>query len=201
MRELEATTLSETQLAGRLQSREEELSVTVSALIVESRKVAELQSTYDGLVGDLEAELASGEIKIEQLRDGLQVDVAHDILFASGSAELSPAGARVLETVAERLAPLAYQISVEGHTDDNPIRGQLKQRYPSNWELAGARAASVVRLFVDAGIAGAKLAAVSHGPSRPIAAGDTAADRARNRRIEIRLRPDAEAAGSTAPGS
>jgi len=193
-RDLAARTASEAELARRLRAREAELSVTASALIEESRKVGELTTTYDALVGDLEAELAAGEIHIEQLRDGLQVDVAQDILFPSGAASLSKSGMAVLKTVAARLAELPYQISVEGHSDSRKIGGALKQRYPTNWELAGARAASVVRLFVASGIDGAKLAAVSHGSYRPIADEATAAGRARNRRIEILLRPDPDAA-------
>jgi len=192
-RDLAARTEAVAALRRELEAREAALSVTASALIEESRKVEELTTTYDALVGDLEEELAAGEIRVEQLRDGLQVDVAQDVLFASGAVALSKSGAAVLSTVAQRLVGLPYQISVEGHSDSVPIRGKLKQRYPTNWELAGARAASVVRLFVAQGVDGAKLAAVSRGSYRPIAPEDTAAGRARNRRIEIRLRPDRDA--------
>lgn len=191
--ELLARTSSGAALAAQLRAREEELEATASALMSESRKVSELTTTYDGLVGDLESELAAGQIRVEQLRDGLQVDVAQDILFASGEATLSSEGATVLETVAKRLVGLPYLISVEGHTDRVPISGGLKTRYPSNWELAGARASSVVRLFIENGLDGVKLAAVSYGPYQPVVDDDTPEGRARNRRIEIRLRPDADA--------
>ena len=133
--------------------------------------------------------MASGQIHIEQLRDGLEVGVSQDVLFASGSARLSGEGAAVLQTVAARLAPLAYAITVEGHTDGVAIRGALKKRYPTNWDLAGARAASVVALFVTAGVDGSRLAAVSYGSYRPVTDNDTPESRALNRRIEIRLRP------------
>lgn len=180
-------------LSERLAVREAELAATSAALLDESRKVAELTTTYDSLVGDLEAEVAKGEIRIEQLRDGLQVDVAQDVLFPSGSGELSKSGAAVLATVAARLAPLPYLISVEGHSDDVPIRATLAKQYPTNWELAGARAASVVRVLVEGGVDGAKASAVSHGPYQPIADNKSPEGRAQNRRIEIRLRPDPEA--------
>lgn len=65
----------------------------------------------------------------------------------------------------------------------------LVNRYPTNWELAGARAASVVRLFAESGLPAARLLAASLADTRPVATNDTPEGRARNRRIEIRLRP------------
>jgi chemotaxis protein MotB len=180
---------NEIELAKSLQQTTQELSVKAAALRAEAEKFDDLQGTYDGLVGDLESELAAGQIRIEQLRDGLELDVSQDILFASGSARLSKVGVEVLKTVASRLAPLDYEIAVEGHTDAVGIRGELKRRYPTNWDLAGARAASVVVLFVGSGIAGERLAAVSYGPYRPATDDDSPEGRALNRRIEIRLRP------------
>ena len=188
-----ATTRDKQQaLATSLKSREEELAVTAAALVAQSQKVDELQGTYEGLVGDLEEEVTKGQVRISQLRDGLQVGVAQEILFPSGSAGLSPAGIEVLRTVATRLADSTYTIAVEGHTDNVPISGALKGRYPSNWELAGARAASVVRLFADRGVDGARLTAVSHGSTRPVADNASPEGRALNRRIEIFLRPSGE---------
>jgi chemotaxis protein MotB len=144
-------------------------------------------------------------VRISQLRDGLQVGVAQEILFPSGSARLSRRGVEVLETVAARFADSTYSIAVEGHTDDLPISGALQKRYPSNWELAGARAASVVRLFAEGGVAGARLTAVSRGSTHPAADNSTSEGRARNRRIEILLRPMGESdvvdAPEAGPGS
>ena len=179
----------EIELAKSLQSTTQELAVKTAALHEEASKVDDLQGTYDALVGDLESELAAGEIRIEQLRDGLELDVSQEILFASGSARLSEDGVAVLKTVASRLASLDYDITVEGHTDAVAIRGELKRRYPTNWDLAGARAASVVVLFVGTGIPGERLAAVSYGPYRPATEDDSPEGLALNRRIEIRLRP------------
>ena len=76
-----------------------------------------------------------------------------------------------------------------GFTDNVPIRGNLAKRYPTNWELAGARAASVVRLLESTGIDSTKLIASSYGDNFPVASNDTEEGRAQNRRIEIRLRP------------
>ena len=173
-------------LAENLQAREAELAARTA-------EVGSLRSTYDGLVDDLQSEVASGRIEIEQLREGVNVKLAQEILFPSGSAQLSPQGRDVIRTVAGRLTGIAHLVDVNGHTDGLPIRGSLANRYPSNWELAGARASSVVRLLEDAGVPSDRLAAISRGSTEPVASNGTEAGRAKNRRIEIRLRPRPEA--------
>ena len=113
--------------------------------------------------------------------------------FASGSAVLSEAGqdilAKLLGTLqASRFA--GYRITVEGHTDDDPIRDPL---YPSNWELSSARAASVVRFLVNHGIAAQRLRAAGYADTRPLAPNRDAAgnpipqNQARNRRVVVEL--------------
>jgi chemotaxis protein MotB len=187
--QLATTRDQESTLASTLASREEALAVTSAALVSQSQAVGELQGTYEGLVGDLEEEVAKGQVRISQLRDGLRVGVDQEILFASGSAGLSRQGIEVLTTVATRFADSSYSIAVEGYSDNLPISGALQKRYPSNWELAGARAARVVRLFAVAGVDAARMTAVSRGSTHPVADNSSADGRARNRRIEIRLRP------------
>jgi chemotaxis protein MotB len=91
--------------------------------------------------------------------------------------------------LAGRLANVMQLIEVHGHTDSIPTQGALAERYPSNWELAAARASSVVRILVEGGVPAERLVAVSHGASLPVAPNDTPEGRARNRRIEIQLRP------------
>lgn len=82
------------------------------------------------------------------------------------------------------------QIRIEGHTDNVPIKGKLKDRYPSNWELSTARATSVVRYVVEeGGVNSGNLEAVGYADTRPVAENDTEDGRAVNRRIEIVLYP------------
>jgi chemotaxis protein MotB len=174
-------------------------------------KVAELSKKsgeYEGLVKDLESEVSSGQIQITQLREGLRLNLAQDILFRSGSATLEPYGVELLKKVSDQLVKHPQMVEVQGHTDTVPLSGALASRWGSNWELAGARAASVVRLFEKQGVDVAHLRAVSYGEHAPVDTNDTAEGRARNRRIEIRLKPitagvpsEDQPAANAAPGS
>ncbi len=174
----------------RLRRVEDELSTNLAAreaeLAERTTEVQKLKGTYEGLVQDLEAEVAAGQIEIEQLREGLRLNLAQDVLFASGSAQVNRAGQDVLRRVSERVRETPHAIVVRGHTDNVPIRSS---RYPSNWELAGARAAGVVRLLQKGGVDPTRLSAVSHGETQPRMSNATPEGRARNRRIEITLQP------------
>jgi chemotaxis protein MotB len=180
---------SEAKLSDDLAAREAELASREAGL-------EELRGTYEGLVSDLESEVAAGQVQIEQLREGLRLNLAQEILFPSGSAQLNDAGIAVLRKVAERLRSLPNHVEVQGHTDNVALRANAS--YPSNWELAAARAARVVRLFVECGVKPERLTAVSFGEYAPVASNATPEGRAKNRRIEIRLQPVPEAASAEA---
>jgi len=114
---------------------------------------------------------------------GVEVEIRTDILFPSGSAALAPGALPVLEEVAATLKPLPNAIRVEGHTDNVPIRG--RPLYPSNWELSAARAASVVHLFTQEGMAPARLSVAAFGEQRPAESNETPEGRNANRRVLI----------------
>jgi chemotaxis protein MotB len=197
--EREKLAASVEELRAARDQLEQNLALTSSQLAARNAEVQQLRETYDGLVSDLQTEVASGRVQIEQLRDGLNVKLSQAVLFPSGSADLSAEGEAVLGKVAGRLLELPHRILVQGHTDDVPIRGSLAQRYPSNWELAGARAARVVRILAERGVPSARLSAVSLADTQPVASNDTPEGRAANRRIEIRMLPAPGDAPAPAP--
>jgi chemotaxis protein MotB len=172
-----------------------------------TRQLDQIHPTYEGLLRDLEADLAAARIEIDELREGLGMSLPAELLFASGSAELTPEGEKLLAGVAADLRGAPYEVLVQGHTDASAIRGGLAARFASNWELAGARAARVVRVLAQQGVDPARLAAVSRGEHHPIASNDTPEGRTANRRIEIRLvplpgaKPGASPRGFDAPGA
>jgi flagellar motor protein MotB len=113
--------------------------------------------------------------------------------FESGSANLSDSGQSLLASLLGRLQSpkfAAYRITVEGHTDDEPISSS---QFPSNWELSAARAAAVVRFFVEHAIPAHRLRAAGYADTRPLApnrdvAGDPIPEnQAKNRRVVIEL--------------
>jgi chemotaxis protein MotB len=175
---------------------EQEVEILASARLELSREldvrnvqVVELRGTYDQLVGELESELASGQVEVQQLLDGIRLNVSDELLFSSGSARLNTEGRDLIVRVASKIRNDEAIISVEGHTDNVGISKALQARYPTNWELAGARAATVVRVLAESDVDPAWLRAVSRGPFAPLASNDSAEGRAKNRRTEIILRP------------
>ena len=107
-------------------------------------ELVQLRARSIELEEELREEVAAGEILISEMQDGIRVDVSNELLFSSGSAILSEKGRDVLLRLAKQLREGDETISVEGHTDNVMIGAALETQYPSNWELAGARAARVV---------------------------------------------------------
>lgn len=170
-----------------LDAKEQALRTTQAELQKTSEYMKRTHKLYDELVSELKGELESNQVKIKRMKGGIVVNLSQEILFASGRARLNKQGVAVLARVSERLKGKPYNIVIAGFTDNIPISGVLLKKYPSNWELAGARASSVVRLFERSGIDSSKLIATSYGQNNAVDSNDTAEGRKKNRRIEIRL--------------
>lgn len=158
---------------------------------IQMEKLKAMPSPEDvKLEESLKKELVDKDVQISRLRDQLKVTVASEILFPSGSAELSPEGLDVLRKVAKAANKTQDEVRVEGHTDTDPIAAVLAQYYPTNWELSTARAAVAVRTLEATGmVPAARLSAVGYGDSRPVTPNDTAEGKAKNRRVEIIFTP------------
>lgn len=127
---------------------------------------------------------AQGKVRVSEGALGITVDISASALFAPGEARLDLGAIRALGAVGRTLAEADFPIVVEGHTDNIPIS---TPQYPSNWELSAARAASVVRLFIDTGMDPRRLSAVGHADQRPVADNATPDGRQRNRRVAITI--------------
>jgi flagellar motor protein MotB len=146
------------------------------------------------LPGILDRLQSQGTAVIAQVGDRITtLQISSAAFFGSGYATISGAGVSILRDVAvtiksERYA--AYDISIEGHTDDAPIS---TAQFQSNWELSTARAAAVVRFFLEQGIPARKLTAAGYADTFPIAPNRNADgtvnpdNQARNRRVVIKL--------------
>lgn len=120
------------------------------------------------------------DVKVHPGRIRLQMDAK--MLFPLGSAELKPAGKRMLKKVAELFHDYGSELSVEGNTDSVPISGG---RFHSNWELSSARAVTVVEALESQGVPRDRMRAVGLADTKPVASNDTEEGRARNRRVDF----------------
>ena len=157
------------------------------------------QSTYNNMLQQqqaiesaLRSEIAADQVTIEQLEDGIRVRMSSDLLFREGGVELSQPGRAALDKVVPQLNTASYIIDVVGNTDNVPIGPGLADRYPTNWELAGARAAVVVRHLQAGGVDPTAMRAVSDGQYHPVASNDTPQGRAQNRNVSLLLKPNGQ---------
>ena len=156
---------------------------TVEALI---RQQEEAPPTMDEIADTIEAEVASwiedDNIAVRRNSQWVEIELKSSVLFTSGNSDLSFLGLEPLQKVIAVAAKLDNPIHVEGFTDDQPIS---TDKFPSNWELSAARAASVVRLFVEYGIEPSRLSAVGYGEFRPLSNEQTEEARNLNRRVSL----------------
>jgi chemotaxis protein MotB len=126
----------------------------------------------------------AGKVRVTQTGRGVSVEINASVLFDPGDARLAGDAREVLGAVAGLLKTDTHAIQVEGHTDNTPISNAA---FASNWELSTVRASSVVRLFIDKGVAEKRLTALGNAANQPVASNDDPAGRARNRRVAVTI--------------
>ncbi|MBK6587733.1 MAG: OmpA family protein [Acidobacteria bacterium] len=120
--------------------------------------------------------------KMRQTKDGLVISLSEAGFFAPGEAVIDTQADSVIATIAESVKGAPAKIRIEGHTDSTPISNA---RYPSNWELSTARAASVLMRLTEKGIEPERLSAAGYGGFQPVADNATPEGRAQNRRVDV----------------
>ena len=158
-------------------------------IAMRDEEIAILAAEQDELAIELETLIVAGTVSMELMKSGLNLTMDEEVLFSSGSATIKPSGVQAISGLVDELIDIPYQIVVVGNTDNVPVGPKLAETFPNNWALAAARASAVVTLMASEGIPPQQLVAVSLGDTQPIASNDTAEGRAKNRRIEVRLRP------------
>jgi chemotaxis protein MotB len=187
-------TEAETELAevikdrSKLKSSVEEMSEALAEL-KRQRALAEARSAvYRSVLAKFKDMIDNGKLKVKVVDGRMVLQLQTDILFPSGSAKLSDEGVKVIQEVGKLLSEIPdRRFQVEGHTDNVPINTKT---YPSNWELASARAINVTKEMVAAGMPDKRVSAAAFAETRPTTSNDTEEGRAANRRIEIVLVPD-----------
>jgi len=124
-----------------------------------------------------------GMAEAEATARGVIIRVKGQLFFAAGSAELLERSYPMLNEIGAILLAFPYNITVEGHTDDQPIH---TERFPSNWELSTARAISVMRYLSERrGVPAARMGVAGYADIHPVVPNDSPEHRAANRRVEF----------------
>ncbi len=159
--------------------------------IEQKRKTEEtkikVKSAEDEFRVALKQEIGQGLTDVKREKDKVIITVGSAGAFKSGSAELTQKAKEIMSKIAKVSEKGTGQINVSGHTDNVPLifGGQFRD----NWDLAAARAASVVQSISKSGdIPLDRLMAISYGESKPLDSNNTSAGRSKNRRIEIEIK-------------
>ena len=139
-------------------------------------------TAFEQMVEQLQQEGLDKRVKVKPLAQGALLELQDNILFPLGSAELKQEGLYLLEDLLEILIDKGGRVSIEGHSDNQPI---FSNRYPSNWELSSGRATQVARYLISGGYDPAKLRVVGYADTQPVASNETPEGRAQNRRVSL----------------
>lgn len=150
-------------------------------------QVQRMQSMAGNIRQSMGPFIDQGKVRVTQSKRGIAIEISDSVLYSPAKADLHMDSVAMLSAVADMVKNNDNLIQVEGHTDNQPIRSA---QFPSNWELSSARAASVVRLFVDAGVAPQRLVAIGYADQRPVESNDRVEGRARNRRVTLNILAD-----------
>ncbi len=145
--------------------------------------VAPVPAPKPRLAAFLAEEVRRGVVTVRDDVDRSVVTIVGD-LFGSGNATVSAAYRPVVQRIGEELERVPGLVKVTGHTDNQPIRSV---RFPSNWHLSQERARAVGDMLADKLTNPRRVSIEGRADSEPVAPNDTAANRARNRRVEVTL--------------
>jgi len=179
------------------------LSAVVNDDVQSPQKVRDdLTRIQHELEQTLAPQLATHAVSLTMERDGLVISLREAGFFNSGSATPKPETLPTLNEIAKSLGRTAYDLRVEGHTDNVPIHTAA---FDSNWELSSTRATRIARLFLELGsIPAERISAAGFAEYHPVASNDTAEGRAQNRRVDLVVMPRVHlnlAAGATPQGA
>lgn len=182
---LEDQLSSAQQRSQQLQAENDRLQ----QLVQRFQQVAERRlAAFREIVAELKPLVDKGLLEVTVDDGQVVVGMTADVLFPSGSAELSAQGRQTVIKVGQILARRTDRdLQVQGHTDSDPI---ATEAFADNWHLGAERAMAVVQAMTGAGVPAARLSAATYGPHKPVAGNSSDADKARNRRIEVVIQPD-----------
>jgi len=147
-------------------------------------QLAVVRPELDNFNAFLDESDLSDEVNAVELPESIKFTLKDDIVFGSGQSRVKVGIYPVLRKILDFSKKLSGRLRIEGHTDNVPIR---TRNFPSNWELSSSRAVNVLHYFENMGMPSNKLSCIGYADTRPLTTNDSAAGRARNRRVEIYL--------------
>ncbi len=151
----------------------------------DQKELGELQESIEGYIKE---KGLSPRLQTKLTKQGLLVTITEGVLFHSGDAEVGGEARKIVSEISHLLvSDPPRQIVIEGHTDNTPIN---TVKYPSNWELSSARAINFMKILLEnEKLDPKKFSATGYGEYQPVDTNDTAAGKAKNRRVEVLILP------------
>ncbi|WP_199609072.1 flagellar motor protein MotB [Flocculibacter collagenilyticus] len=189
---LEFTAGEEDSAGGRQEQRQEERGGQSQSTAEEDAQESpnatpqeQVNEMVKKIAQQLEQQIIDGAIELESLGQQIIIRIRENGSFPSGSAFLQPQFKPIVQKIATLLNDVPGEIKVSGHTDDQQISSEL---YSNNWDLSAQRAVTVATEMEQApNFDGDRVVIMAHGDSRPLVPNDSAANRRKNRRVEISI--------------
>ncbi|WP_010651212.1 flagellar motor protein MotS [Oceanobacillus massiliensis] len=157
----------------------EEVSDTVSSS-TEDDSLNKLVNNVESYMDEYDL---NNVVSANRTERGVVLVLQESILFDSGEADILVEGQPFLDRIGTLLTDIPNNVKVEGHTDSRPISNY---RYPSNWELSGARASSVVRYLIEENnLDVSRFSTVGYADTKPLVPNTSEENWSQNRRVEI----------------
>lgn len=177
------------ELQSRLDDRQDTIAGLRDELENREEKLRSLRDENKAIQDELDTNLREGDVRTENQR--VYIALESKILFGLGNVHVQEDIKEDLSAIADTLKDYPdRRILVEGHTDDLPLKDELKEKYGSNWELSGQRAVNVLKYLVySQEVNPERIGAVAYGKFQPRVPNTSTENRAKNRRVEIVLLP------------
>jgi len=185
--ESEVTIAEMAAKAAESEASIDEINEAIAEAIVKAKQ-ERISTEYAKLLNQrLETEVNDGLISVETQDESIIIRIKEKGSFGSGDATLKDEFYTTMERITEEIAFTPGRVTISGHTDNIPIN---TYRFRSNWELSSSRAVSVLQFMVSSGLLDpANLEVNGFADTRPLVPNDSAENRAKNRRIEIKITP------------
>lgn len=134
------------------------------------------------LTSMLSTQNLGNQVSVQTNIEGVLISLSERLIFKNDQVELPAEALQVLDTIAEMLGPISNKVRLVGHTNNSP---STNPAYPTNWELSLARATTVAKYLINAGIAPERFIISGQGEYAPVFPNDTDQHKEMNARVEI----------------